>query len=252
MKRAPAVRRTALVTGAGRGIGLAVAARLASAGHRLALIEIDPDTLSRAATALREGGAEVWTGAGDVAQAPAVAGLTREASAALGPITVLVNNAGIMGTSPLESCSDEEWARVLGVNLTGVFHLCRAVIPQMRHQGFGRIVNIASSAARDPRTITGAAYVASKAAVLALTRQLAYRLAPYRITVNAVAPGPIDTDMPRAAFPADVLQKAVDSLPLGRFGKAEEVAAAVAYLVSDEAAFVTGATIYLAGGAWIE
>ncbi len=186
-----------------------------------------------------------------MADPDSVARLVHAAADALGPIEILINSAGVIATSALEDCPDDEWRRVLAVNLDGEFHLCRAV-PAMQARRSGRIVNIASTAARDPRTLTGAAYVAAKAGVLAITRQLAHRLAPEGITVNAVAPGPIDTDMPRTAFSPAVLLRTVEAVPAGRMGTAEEVAAAVAYLISDEAAFVTGATLYVAGGVWIE
>lgn len=244
--------RVALITGAARGIGLAAAQILAAHGAALALADRDGPTLEAAAAELAAGGATVWWQAGDVSRRGEVEALVAGARDRYGRIDILVNNAGVMGTSPLENCPDEEWDRVLDANLRSTFLCAQAVLPAMKAAGYGRIINTSSSAAKSATSPSGAAYVAAKAAVLALTRQLAFQLATNGITVNAVAPGPIDTDMPRAAFTPAEREQFRRNIPVGRWGVPEDVARAVLFLAADDAGFITGEILDVNGGSFID
>ncbi len=168
-----------------------------------------------------------------------------------GRLDVLVNNAGIYEVLPVEEISEAQWDRVLDVNLKGAFFCCQAVVPAMKRQGEGRIVSVASSAGKAGGTLAGAHYSVSKAGVICLTKQLARELGPYGITVNAVAPGRIDTPMIRVA--SDEENEAfVRRTPLGRLGTPEDVAGAVVFLASDAASFITGEIVDVNGGLLID
>ncbi|MCL4425912.1 MAG: SDR family oxidoreductase [Firmicutes bacterium] len=244
--------QVALVTGAGQGIGRAIARALAGAGARLALVDRNPGTLSAIAGELTADGAEVWSKVADVSSAAEVRSAVAAAHRHYGRLDILVNNAGVMGTGTVETCSEAEWDRILGVNLKGTFLCCQAAVPLMKARRYGRIVNLASSAGKSAVTVSGISYVASKAAVIGITRQLAHQLAPYGITSNAVAPGPIDTEMPRSSFSGEVLQRLEGGIPVGRFGRPEDVARAVLFLASPESDFITGETLDVNGGSLID
>jgi len=232
-------------------MGLAIARQLGARGHRVALLDLQGDAALREADALRETGATATAATVDVTDRAAVDAALDEVRAELGPIAIMVASAGLDAFEPLTEISAESWERVLAVNLTGTFHCLQAAAPDMIQARWGRMVTIASSSGQSgaPRM---AHYVAAKGGVIALTKGLALELAPHGITVNTVSPGMIDTPMlRRAEAGGDIgsLEKiAPRVIPVGRPGTSDEIAAACAYLCSDEASFTTGQTIGVNGG----
>lgn len=233
--------RVAIVTGAGRGIGAAIAAELAARGAKVAALEADP-------TLARQAGAILC----DVADRAAVDAACTRVEAELGPVDILVNNAGISPkhdgrAAPAFEMDPAEWDRVLAVNLTGAWNLVRRLTPGMVAQRWGRIVNQSSIAGKAFTPIVGCHYAATKAALIGLTRHLAGELGPHGITVNAIAPGRIATPMVAVAGGA-TNAAVVAGTPLRRLGTPEEVARAACFLTGPDAEFVTGQTIDVAGG----
>lgn len=239
--------RVALVTGAAQGFGLAIARRLAAEGAALALLDRQADRLDTIAQSVVEEGAEALAVPADVAQASAVRAAVDRTLRRFGRIEILVNSAGILRLSDVLTCSEEEWDLVLDVNLKGTFLLCQAVLPVMVAQRYGRIVNISSSAGKQGGVLSGIAYNAAKGGVLSFTKSIARQFAPQGITANAVCPGTGDTPMGHQ-FTDDQLAVMVARIPAGRLATANDVAGAVAYLASDDAAFVTGEMLDVNGG----
>jgi NAD(P)-dependent dehydrogenase (short-subunit alcohol dehydrogenase family) len=250
--------RVALVTGAGTGIGRAIAVRLAREGAAVAVADIDGEAAGRTVAALRAGGAEAEAFRADVADPASVEDLAAAVLGRFERIDVLVNNAGINGSQPLFEVTAEEWDRVLNVNARGTFLLLQAVARTMRERGGGRIVNLASIAAKGFRRTGSIPYAASKAAVVVITRLAAEQLARDGITVNAICPGPTRSDVyagiasARAEAEGVTLEEAYRALdahvPLGRSNEPEDVAAAAAFLASDDARNVTGQSLNVDGG----
>jgi 3-oxoacyl-[acyl-carrier protein] reductase len=239
--------RSAIVTGAGRGIGLAVARRLAGAGALVTVADIDGGGAESAAASIVAAGGAATAIRCDVADPDSVEGLMRTVAAANSRIDILVNNAGIVGrAAPIQEQMLADWDRMLAIDLTGVFLCCRAVIPRMLTHGGGRIVNIASIAGKEgnPNMVP---YSAAKAGVIGLTKALAKEVARRGIAVNAVAPALIETGMVDEITPEQVAYL-TERIPMGRLGRPEEVAALVHWLVSDDASFSTGAVFDLSGG----
>jgi 3-oxoacyl-[acyl-carrier protein] reductase len=237
----------AFVTGGSRGIGRATVVALARAGHPVSFCFGSDDAGAQATVALVEGeGGKAVAVRADVSDADAVDRAFDEVESALGPIHVLVNNAGINRDGLLVRMSDENWRAVLDTNLTGAFHTIRRATPGMMKARYGRIVNV-SSVGGQIGTAGQANYAAAKAGLLGLTRSVARELARRHITCNVVAPGPIETAM-TAEMPADWRAQAEATVPLGRFGTAEECAAVIAFLCSDAAGYVTGALVPVDGG----
>jgi acetoacetyl-CoA reductase len=234
--------RVALVTGGTRGIGAAISVTLKKAGYVVAANYGSNDDAARQFSE-REGISAFKFDVGDFASTQAgIAKITAE----LGPIDVLVNNAGITRDTTIHRMSPEQWDDVIRTNLTSCFNTSRLVIEGMRERGFGRIVNIGS--------INGQAgqygqvnYAAAKSGIHGLTKALAQEGAAKGVTVNAIAPGYVDSDMVRAV-PANVLEKIVAKIPVGRLGQPEEIARGVLFLIADEAGFVTGSTLSINGG----
>jgi NAD(P)-dependent dehydrogenase (short-subunit alcohol dehydrogenase family) len=240
--------RVALITGASRGLGKAMALALGAAGARLALVSRDAAQLSAVAEEAREMGAEAEVFRADVANEDQVLQLARDVPARLGPVDILINNAGTVVRSLCVDFTLADWNLVLTTNLTSVFLMCRSFVPQMQGRGYGRVINISSIMAHisvPQRT----AYSASKSGLLGFTRALALELAPDKITVVAISPGPFVTEM-TAPLAADPVHNAQFSsrVPLGRWGQPEEVGKLALYLCSEEASFITGTDILIDGG----
>jgi acetoacetyl-CoA reductase len=234
--------RVAIVTGGTRGIGRAISVGLHAAGYSVAANYGGNDEAARGFT--DETGIPSYRF--DVADYPSCADGVAGIESALGPVDILVNNAGITRDAVLHRMTPEQWGAVIATNLTSCFNMCRVVIDGMRTRGFGRIVNIGS--------INGQAgqygqvnYAAAKSGIHGFTKALAQEGAGRGITVNAIAPGYIDTDMVRAV-PANVLEKIVARVPVGRLGQADEIARGVLFLVGDEGGFITGSTMSINGG----
>lgn len=248
-------RRVALVTGASRGIGAAIAVRLARDGCDVAinwLREETRDNEAEAATVaeqVRAMDVDAICVEADITDRDAVNAMVRRVEEALGPIAVLVSNAGITLDRTLRKLPPEDWDRVLEVNLTGAFNCMRAVVDGMTERGWGRIISISSVVAL-MGNFGQTNYAASKAGLLGLTKSLAREVALKGVTVNAVAPGFIATEM-TAAIPDDVTEQIVATIPMGAMGEPIDVANAVAFLASDEARYITGHVLSVNGGVWM-
>jgi acetoacetyl-CoA reductase len=234
--------RVAVVTGGTRGIGRAIAEALKGTGYKVAAIYAGNDEVAAKFTA--ETGIPAYRL--DVSSFAACEDGVKQIARDLGPVEILVNNAGITRDGTLQRMNFEQWNAVIQTNLSSCFNMCRCVIDSMRERGFGRIVNIGS--------INGQAgqygqvnYAAAKSGIHGFTKALAQEGAAKGVTVNAIAPGYIDTEMVRAV-PANVLEKIVARIPVGRLGRAEEIARGVLFLVADEAGFITGSTLSINGG----
>ena len=241
--------QTALVTGASRGIGAAVARALARQGCRLGLLARSQDRLERLAEELAEGGAEARPLPADLERPDSVVEAVRAFSRAAGPITLLVNNAGATRDQLLLGMKPEDWEAVIRVNLTGAYHVTRWVLRDMLKARRGSIVNISSIVALSGNP-GQSNYVAAKAGLLGLTKSLAREVASRGIRVNAVAPGFIETDM-TAALPEEARERYRTEIPLGRFGTPDDVARAVLFLLSAASGYITGAVLNVSGGLYM-
>jgi 3-oxoacyl-[acyl-carrier protein] reductase len=240
--------RVAVVTGGGRGIGKGIAGKLAAAGADVIVGDIDMAQAQLTADELSRKNKKVMAAQIDVCREESVAELITRALDEFGNVDILINNAGIMFRTRLMDISVDEWERILQVNLTGPFLCTKAVIPVMKKNGFGRIVNISSSAGRSVSTLGGVHYTASKAGLLGLTRAVAKEVAPFGITVNAVCPGLIDTQMARETTTQEELENFLDSFPIKRLGSSEEIGDLVVFLCSENASYITGASVDINGG----
>ena len=245
--------RAAVVTGAARGIGRATAAALARHGFRVALVDVRGPELRETAALLREAGAEALVLEGDVRSLATAERLAGEVLAAWARVDVLVNNAGISQPKGLLEITEEEWDRTIDTHLKGTFNWCRAVAPTMLAQRAGRIVNMSSVSAHTgagTAAVSRSAYCAAKAGVLGLTRGLAKELAPH-VTVNAICPGLIATDLTAAMIAREGAETLVRAIPLARLGTPEDVAQVVVFLATVTPCFLTGEVIDVDGGQWV-
>ncbi len=239
--------RTALVTGASRGIGRAIALALASDGHQVAVnFSSSPEPAAKVVAEIEDGGGKAFAWGADVSDVEAVEAMFKETTEKLGPVEILVNNAGITADNLLLRMSPEDFDRVLAVNLRSAFLCTRLAVKSMLRARWGRIISIASVAgiAGNPGQ---ANYAASKAGLIGFTKTVAKEVGSRGITANVVAPGFINTDM-TGALSAEVKESAVATVSLGRFGEPEEVAAAVAFLASEQAGYITGQVLAVEGG----
>jgi len=243
------IKRVAVVTGAARGIGAASAQVLASRGHIVIITDISANG-EKIAQEMRETGLQVNFEQLNVADAPNVNAAIEKITAEFGRIDILVNNAGIRPTQPFSQMTLADWQKVLQVNLEGVFNLCSAVLPGMKDNGWGRIVNLSSLAAQQGSTGGHSHYAASKAGVIGLTKSLAREYARFGITVNAVSPGWIDTQGWEGALDGKRDEFAT-KVPVGRLGTPEDVAYCIAFLASEEASYRTGINLPINGGLYI-
>jgi NAD(P)-dependent dehydrogenase (short-subunit alcohol dehydrogenase family) len=243
--------KVAIVTGGASGIGLGIVERLAHDGAKVAVLDLNLDDAKAAASKIRAAGGTAIAVRVDVSDREAVFAGVAQVRAEVGPATILVNNAGKEGFRPFLEITPESWNSLIAINLTGTFHCCQAVIPDMIEAGWGRIVNISSSSTHGGQPLMSH-YVASKSGVVGLTKSLALEFGPKGITVNTIPPGFIDTPMTRRNEAKGLLGKGIDhhaaQTPVRRAGRAEDIAAACAFLVSDEASYVTGQVIGVNGG----
>jgi NAD(P)-dependent dehydrogenase (short-subunit alcohol dehydrogenase family) len=237
--------RVAIVTGAARGLGRAVAARLHERG---ASVVVNVRDQARAAAAADALGDRAFAVAGDVTSPGFPEALARGTLERFGRIDILINNAALARSTRLPDLTADEFREALEVNMTAPFLLTQAVLPPMREQQYGRIINISSSAGRMVSTLGGAHYTASKAGLLGLTRATAKELGPFGITVNAVCPGMIDTELTREHASNDLLESLAGSFPIRRLGTAREVADLICFIASDAAGYITGASLDINGG----
>lgn len=248
MTSRPLEGKVALITGASRGLGKAMAVALAQGGARLALVARDKEKLAETEAAVREAGSEAKIFVADVAKEAEVDRLRDEVVAEFGRISILINNAGINLRKNVHEFTLEEWTRVMDTNVTSVFLMCRAFVPMMKGAGYGRIINmtsIMSHVSLPGRT----AYSTSKTALLGFTRALALELAPDAITVVGISPGPFATEMntPLMNNP-EINAQFMSKIALGRWGKVEEIGKLALFLCSDDAGFITGTDILIDGG----
>ncbi len=240
--------RAAIVTGAGQGIGQGIAETLAKHGARVLVADVNLDTATAVAQGIDDTGGEAAAVQVDVSDAASVKDMVDRCLALWETVHILVNNAGIATTQMVEDMSEQDWRRVLDVNLTGPFLCCKAVLPVMRRNGYGKIVNISSVAAKRISYNSAANYTASKEGLLGFTRHLAYEVASYGINVNAICPGPTLTPLLRRVATEQTLAERRKSVPQGRMADLQDHAKAVLFLVSDLAEHICGVALDVDGG----
>lgn len=241
---------TAIVTGATSGIGVAIAEMLADVGFKIAVIGRDETRGKKVEQDLELKGVKARFFRADISDEQVCAALLEDVAKWQSDISVLVNCAGILTATPIESISIEEWDRVLGTNLSGTFFMIQKAIPYLKRARFGRIINISSNAGRMGGYANSQSYTASKGGVIALTMGIARQLAPFGITVNVVCPGTTETEMV-SKYSDETKEKLKERIPLHRLGTCREVASAVCYLASVEAGFITGGIIDVNGGLYM-
>jgi 3-oxoacyl-[acyl-carrier protein] reductase len=243
--------RVAVVTGAARGIGKAIALAFVREGAKVALVDVEKDRLDILKHEIEKEGRETLAIPCDITKSSQVKEMVNHVRKTFGRIDILVNNAGIIRRGTIETVTEEDWDRVIEVNLKGTFNCCKAVVDIMKHQGYGKIVNVSSIAGKMGDITSAPGYGPSKAAIDALTKTLARQLAQYGINVNAVSPHAIETEM-SAEWSQERRREVIASIPLGRLGKPEDVAAAVLFLASEGASFITGEILDVNGGALMD
>jgi NAD(P)-dependent dehydrogenase (short-subunit alcohol dehydrogenase family) len=240
--------KVALITGASKGLGKAMALALAEAGAQIALVSRDKKLLGEVAAAVRALGSEAEAFPTDVSDEAQVLALEKAVTARFGKLHILINNAGINLRKPITDFTLEEWNRVQGTNVTSAFLMCRSFVPHLNGQGYGRILNLTSMMSHV--SLPGrTAYSTSKAALLGLTKALALELAPEMITVNGISPGPCSTEINKPLMEnAELTQWFLSRIPAGRWGRPEEIGKLAVYLCSEAAGFITGTDIVIDGG----
>ena len=239
--------QTAIVTGGGGGIGRAVCERLAADGAAIAVFDVNDDGAAKTCASVAAAGGRVKAWHVDVTSRPSVAAAVQAVTAEIGGLDILVNNAGLARRGSFLELSDTDWNFILGLNLTGYFIVGQEAARVMVKRGSGRIVNVASLAAH-MATDLQSAYTAAKGGVVALTRVMAFELAPKGVLVNAVSPGPVETDMSKANLTAATRRAREERIPQGRLGLPSEIASAIAFLVSADGSYINGTTLMVDGG----
>jgi len=240
-------QRIAIVTGAGQGIGRAIALGLAREGARVAIADVNEECANTVKNEIEAAGGRALVIRTDVSNEDSVQAMVERSLQEFGRVDILVNNAGIFPTSPVEEMSEEDWDRVIGTNLVGAFLCARAVVPKFLEQGSGRIISLTSGRAFQGAK-NGAHYAASKAGIIGFSKSLALELAPHGITVNVICPGITDTAQPRGHQTEEQIYAQAQRIPLGRIGQPEDLVGPAVFLASDAAAFITGQTILVNGG----
>jgi len=243
--------RVAIITGGARGIGKAIGSAFVREGAKVCLVDVDKGMLETAKNEIRKSREEILAFPCDITKSTDVRAVMNQIQKTLGRIDILVNNAGIIRRGTIETVTEEDWDRVIEVNLKGTFNCCKAVAGIMKQQGYGKMVNVSSIAGKMGDITSAPGYGPSKAGVDALTKTLARQLAQYGINVNAVSPHAIETEM-SAQWSEERRKEIIASIPLGRLGKPEDVAEAVLFLVSDGASFITGEILDVNGGALMD
>ncbi|WP_366655461.1 SDR family NAD(P)-dependent oxidoreductase [Fodinicurvata sp. EGI_FJ10296] len=240
--------KVAIVTGAARGIGKAAAEAMHTRGATIVVADLDIEMAIQTAEALGERAYAIRT---DVAKSEEVRRMVEDSVSRLGGVDILVNNAGVDKAIPILDMGEEEWDRVININLKSVFLCTKAVLPSMIARGGGSIVSTSSIVARQGAMNGGIHYATSKGGIIAFTKTLARQMAAHSIRANAIAPGVVDTDLIREHMPTEMRAKIEAAIPKGRLANANEIGAVIAFLASDAASYVTGATVDVNGGFWI-
>jgi 3-oxoacyl-[acyl-carrier protein] reductase len=243
--------RVAIITGGARGIGKAVGSVFVREGAKVCLVDVDGGRLEALQEEIARGGGVAFSLLCDISRRAEVTDMITGVKETHGRIDILVNNAGIIRRGTIETVTEEDWDRVIEVNLKGTFNCCKAVAGIMKQQGYGKIVNVSSIAGKIGDITSAPGYGPSKAGVDALTKTLARQLAQYGINVNAVSPHAIETEM-SAQWSEERRREIIASIPLGRLGRPEDVAEAVLFLASDDASFITGEILDVNGGALMD
>jgi 3-oxoacyl-[acyl-carrier protein] reductase len=243
--------RVAIVTGGARGIGRAIALSFVQEGAKVALVDVDKEKLEVLKNENKKEKGKIIAIPCDITKSGDVKEMVDQVRKGFGRIDILVNNAGIIRRGTIETVTEEDWDRVIEVNLKGTFNCCKAVAGIMKQQGYGKIINVSSIAGKMGDITSAPGYGPSKAGIDALTKTLARQLAQYGINVNGVAPHAIETEM-SAQWSDERRKEIIASIPLGRLGKPEDVANAVLFLASDEASFITGEILDVNGGALMD
>lgn len=244
-------KRAAIITGGSRGIGRAIAQKFAEHGASLLLVALHEERLLQAKQEISKLGVKVDILDGDIAEPDFSQKILHRALDQFGTVDILVNCAGTITRSPVTTLTLEDWHRVINVNLSGTFYLSQAVLPVMSEKNKGKIINITSQMAKMPHPSASPSYEVSKAGMIALTRHLAYHYAKYNICVNAIAPGSIDTDLPKSMSP-EARQRLKNAIPLQRLGDPLEVGSLALFLASDDSNYITGATVNISGGSLMD
>lgn len=240
----------AIVTGGAQGLGKAIAQALCKQGAKAAVFDIDAAKGQKVVSEIKEQGGDAQFFVCDVASVDEIKASIQKVIDAFGTIDILVNNAGILQTTPIEDVTEKEWDHIMAVNLKSVFFMSQQVLPYMKQQQRGSILNVSSMAGRMGGITNGLGYTATKAGIIGLTYGFATRLAKYKINVNAIAPGTTKTDILDAIAP-DKLEALRASIPLGRLGIPQDIADAAVFLVSKQASFITGAVLDINGGMFV-